>query len=1398
MIMNNRIQRSVRRLWRQRKTGSGASGKTRCTLRTEGLESRVLLASDFQNPINPYDVNVDFRVTGADVVAVVRDLAVYGARNLLASSGRSAEGEPGSASSRFMVDVNGDGRASSLDAVHILKKLAEGAPGDPQARFRIYFQSTTGSALTSVSVGQTFIVKLTVQDIRDPNDPRFPDLAGDPNKLGLTQAFMDLIFSLNTSVVQNFFTNPTRTFNHLPPYNSSLSEGFNEGVPFPNLGVGIIEDLGGVQFFDLNDLSTFRPLGPNEQDLVAVAFRVNSGNPRANNDSFNVNENSTNVRLNVLANDTVDGSVTMRGQFANGLSNQVTTFNADENNINSFIVPENEIIFPTASIPINGISLGGLTVLSVSAGTAVVDNNGTPAIGNDDFIRYTPPAGFTGQVLIVYRISDGQGTTATATATVTVGPVNDPPVNSVPGTQTIDEDTQLVFSTANGNAISVSDPDAGSADVQMDLTVQNGRLQISSTAGLTVTGQNTASLRLVGPIAAINAALGGNSLTYTPNQDFNGQDTLTVTTNDLGNTGSGGPLTDTDVVTIVVRPINDPPVNSLPGNQTLEEETTLTFSTANGNVISLSDVDAGTATIETSITLTTGAGSSPGTFTLGSTTGITIVGGANGSASLTMRGSQANLRNALLNSIYAPPPGFIGDVTLTMVTNDLGNTGSGPPSGLTDTDSITITVEPRVRPRARNDQATVAESSAGAPTSVTINVLANDIANVGAQVTLISFTQPANGAVTRDDRGTPEDLTDDRLIYSPNNHFFGTDTFTYTINDTSGLGADNTATVTVTVTEINDPPVAVDDNVSTDEDVALNINTSTLTANDNPGPNEASQTLTVISVSSTSAQGGTVTLSGGVVQYTPPLDFNGTDTFTYTIRDNGTTNGAADPKTSTATVTVTVRSVNDPPVPGNDTATTAEDTPLDLSASDLLANDSPGGGPDEAGQTLAIIAVSSSSTRGGSVVLAGTTIRYTPAADFFGLDTFTYTVQDNGTSNGISDPKTAIGTVTVNVTPVNDPPVVVDDNDIGVKNFTTSYPASRLLANDRPGPANEALPPELQTIRISRVVGTSQQGGTVVLDGQTIRYTPPPDYLGPDVITYFVQDNGKTNGVDDFKETEAHLNLNVIDFIPSPISGYVYLDVNNNGVKDPQERGVGGVRIDLIDTSTNTVLETQRTDFRGFYQFTIFQPGTYRIVEHSPRLIMDGRDTIGSFGGTAGNDEFTITLQLPGGVVSENNNFGELGLNAQYFTIHELLASRGLSSNGTTNNGLVVGFDPAGEDFWYVILGGWDNLRSIQSNLLNNQTVVSATVRDQVQQHVRNLNVDGNRLRVLGLDGTGRRVIRFDGAAVDFGFTLASAEGESSSAEGEASGSAAPEHAREAALAYQQAVDHLMAEGSWS
>ena len=161
----------------------------------------------------------------------------------------------------------------------------------------------------------------------------------------------------------------------------------------------------------------------------------------------------------------------------------------------------------------------------------------------------------------VYRAEDGNGGFDTATVYLTINPRNDFPVNSVPGAQSTSEDTPLEFSSTNGNAISISDVDAGTGDMQITLSVTNGTLTLAQTVGLSFTsgdGTADASMVFTGTVADVNAAI--NGLLYTPTANYTGDATLTITTNDQGNTGAPGPLNDTDDVTIAVTPVNDAPV----------------------------------------------------------------------------------------------------------------------------------------------------------------------------------------------------------------------------------------------------------------------------------------------------------------------------------------------------------------------------------------------------------------------------------------------------------------------------------------------------------------------------------------------------------------------------------------------------------------------------------------------------------------------------------------------------------------------------------------------------------------------------------------------------------------------------------------------------------------------
>ena len=136
--------------------------------------------------------------------------------------------------------------------------------------------------------------------------------------------------------------------------------------------------------------------------------------------------------------------------------------------------------------------------------------------------------------------------------------------------------------------------------------------------------------------------------------------------------------------------------------------------------------------------------------------------------------------------------------------------------------------------------------------------------------------------------------TNRTVTISPKTNQFGSTTITLNVSD----GTDSTNTVfLLTVTPVNDPPSAADDNASTEENATLQLSSATLLANDVDV--DQGDTLVLTGVSSPSVESGTVNLANAVVTYVPPVNFNGTDSFNYTIQDNS---GA----TSTAKVTVTV------------------------------------------------------------------------------------------------------------------------------------------------------------------------------------------------------------------------------------------------------------------------------------------------------------------------------------------------------------------------------------------------------------------------------------------------------------------------------------------------------------
>ena len=221
---------------------------------------------------------------------------------------------------------------------------------------------------------------------------------------------------------------------------------------------------------------------------------------------------------------------------------------------------------------------------------------------------------------------------------------------------------------------------------------------------------------------------------------------------------------------------------------------------------------------------------------------------------------------------------------------------------------------------------------------------------------------PSHGTVTIN-------ATTGAFTYTPAKDFYGTDSFTFKVND--GTVDSAAATVSVSVAAVNDAPQATMASASTDED---NTKSGMLAGTDIEG-----NTLTFAKVADPSHGTATVNATTGAYTYTPAKDFNGTDSFTFKVNDGKVDSPAA-------TVSITVTAVNDAPQATAATISTEEDT---VKTGALT-------GTDIDGNTLSFAKVADPSH--GTVTINATTgvYTYTPAKDFNGTDSFTFKVNDAG------------------------------------------------------------------------------------------------------------------------------------------------------------------------------------------------------------------------------------------------------------------------------------------------------------------------------------------------------------------------------------------------------------------
>ncbi len=584
------------------------------------------------------------------------------------------------------------------------------------------------------------------------------------------------------------------------------------------------------------------------------------------------------------------------------------------------------------------------------------------------------------------------------------------------------EDVAYTFTTAaanNQNPVGVGDTLAVVEDTAAVSGVLTANDSDADGDGLVITGVSQGSKGSV-----VNN--GNGTVTYTPTANVNGSDSFTYDISD----GRGGTATATVAVTIAA--VNDAPLAGAALSMTVSEDSakvsgdlTANASDIEGDTLTVSGVSAashglvtnngdGTATYAPSANyygadsfsfiISDGNG---GTTT--STMNVTVtnvndlpaaandtiivtednakvsgnllsndtdIDGDTLSISLVGQGSNGTVTNNGNGTVtYQPAANFTGSDSFTYLIND-GNGGTA-----TATVNVFVSAVNDV-PIAVNDVLQANEDTAKTSGSL----VANDTDADNDTLTVQSVTQGAHGTVTNNGNGT--------VTYTPAANYSGSDSFSYTVSD--GNGGTDSAQVSVTIAAVNDGPSASNDTLVVDEDTAKT--SGNLLSNDSDADNDS---LSITAV--TQGSHGTVTNNGnGTVTYTPSANYSGPDTFTYTVSDG---NGSSD----IGTVSVTVSSSNDVPVAVNDTVSTNEDSAV--TSGNLLANDT-----DSDNDSLSISAVTQGSH--GSVVNNGDgTVSYTPEADYYGLDSFTYTVSDG---NG----GTANGTVNVTIAAQPDAPVI--------------------------------------------------------------------------------------------------------------------------------------------------------------------------------------------------------------------------------------------------------------------------------------------------------------------------------------------------------------------------------------
>ncbi|MND62316.1 Peptidase S24-like protein [compost metagenome] len=578
--------------------------------------------------------------------------------------------------------------------------------------------------------------------------------------------------------------------------------------------------------------------------------------------------------------------------------------------------------------------------------------NGTVTVNADGTYTYTPNANFNGTDSFTVKASDGKGGESTATVTITVTPVNDAPIVTTNPVTT--EENKPV-----SGKVTSTDVDGDTLIAEKGTDPTNGTVVVNP----------------------------DGTYTYTPKPGFNGKDSFEIVVKD----GKGGETK--VVVDVTVTPVNDAPVASN-DSKTTNEDTPV-----NGKVAA-TDPDGDTLIFTKGNNPSNGTVvvNPDGTYTYTPNTDfngkdsfeIVIKDGKGGETTVVIEVTVNPVNDAPVASNDSKTTNedtpVNGKVTATDAEGDAltFTKGSNPTNGsvVVNIDG-TYTYTPNADFNGKDSFDFIIKDGKGGETKVVIDVTVtpvNDAPIVTVDPVSTDENKPVTGKVTAKDadgdaptaekgtdptNGTVVVNPDGTYTYTPKPGFNGKDSFEIVVKD--GKGGETKVIVDVTVSPVNDAPVASNDNKTTNEDTPVS---GKITATDADG-----DAMTFIKGSNPS-NGTVVVNADGTYTYTPNADFNGTDSFTVKVSDG---KGGE----TTATITITVKAVNDAPVVTAGPVTTTENTPVSGKVTSTDADGDP------------LTAEKGTDPANGTVVVnPDGTYTYTPKPGFNGKDSFEIVVKD--------------------------------------------------------------------------------------------------------------------------------------------------------------------------------------------------------------------------------------------------------------------------------------------------------------------------------------------------------------------------------------------------------------------